>query len=239
MARAGRSRRYSPASVAFTPSAISGLVLWLRADLGITTATGVSQWADQSGVGDSNRNLVQATGANQPAYVTSNAGYNNKPTLHLNGTTHTMPAAGNWSVGPPSTGTMFFVCNTASSALLVLFADTVTTLYEFYQNGNTVANFNNGSAFSATVSNMQNPHIYAIDLNSGGTYSIFQDAMTAAGTGAGGSGTPSNIGLAANAGFLWSGDIAEMIVYNSRLVTSDRARVMHYLGARYNITIGP
>lgn len=39
--------------------------LWLRADLGITVATGVSQWADQSGNGN---HVVQATPVRQPEF---------------------------------------------------------------------------------------------------------------------------------------------------------------------------
>jgi hypothetical protein len=49
----------------FSPLWIPGVVLWLRSDLGITKATGVSTWADQSGHG---YNLTQATGSEQPTY---------------------------------------------------------------------------------------------------------------------------------------------------------------------------
>lgn len=54
-----------------------GLRMWLRADVGITLATGVSAWADQSGNGN---NVVQGTAGNQPAYVAS-GGANNQPYL--------------------------------------------------------------------------------------------------------------------------------------------------------------
>jgi hypothetical protein len=43
----------------------SGIQAWLRADKGITVATGVSKWADQS---TNNREAAQATVANQPTY---------------------------------------------------------------------------------------------------------------------------------------------------------------------------
>lgn len=45
--------------------------IWLRADRGITVATGVSSWADQSGNGN---HFVQATSVRQPAFVSSLAG---------------------------------------------------------------------------------------------------------------------------------------------------------------------
>ena len=60
------------------PSVSNALQLWLRADLGTTIATGVSQWNDQSQIGDSNRNVVQATGGQQPTLNSSDATYNNR-----------------------------------------------------------------------------------------------------------------------------------------------------------------
>lgn len=42
----------------------ASLAAWYRKGVGFTTATGVSQWADQSGNG---RHLAQATGSKQPA----------------------------------------------------------------------------------------------------------------------------------------------------------------------------
>ncbi len=51
---------------------------WVRGDLGITLATGVSAWADQSG---NNHNFAQATGAKQPVYNPSDSGLNFQPTL--------------------------------------------------------------------------------------------------------------------------------------------------------------
>lgn len=51
----------------WTPAALGAkLVAWWRADLGITIATGVSAWADQSGNG---RTLLQATPGAQPARI--------------------------------------------------------------------------------------------------------------------------------------------------------------------------
>ena len=54
-----------PAPVIFSPSSVSGLNLWLKADAGVTTTTGdaVTTWSDQSGNGN---NATQASGAYQP-----------------------------------------------------------------------------------------------------------------------------------------------------------------------------
>src|SRR5271169_4249375 len=55
----------------FLPTDLPGCMLWLRASAGITIATGVSAWADQSGKG---QNATQGSGAAQPAYVASGIG---------------------------------------------------------------------------------------------------------------------------------------------------------------------
>ena len=64
---------------AFTPISIPGGVVWLRADLGVTIATGVSGWADQSGNGN---NASQVTAGRQPTF-SSNGGSNGTPCLKL------------------------------------------------------------------------------------------------------------------------------------------------------------
>lgn len=65
----------------FTPDQIQNLAAWYRFNTGITQAGGfASAWADQSGNG---RNLVQASGANQPSV-------NPDGSLLFNGTSQTM-----------------------------------------------------------------------------------------------------------------------------------------------------
>lgn len=70
------------ASTPATPLSIFGaaLVVWVRADLGITTVSGnVSAWADQSGNGN---DFAQASAGNRPTYNT--APLNGQPTLRFN-----------------------------------------------------------------------------------------------------------------------------------------------------------
>ena len=64
MVRSGNRRAFGR-SGALIPQSFANLEAWYRFGAGITVATGVSVWADQSG--KSGRNLLQATGANQPA----------------------------------------------------------------------------------------------------------------------------------------------------------------------------
>jgi hypothetical protein len=60
--------------------------VWFRADKGVThVSNAVSQWADQSGAGDSNRNLVQSTAGAKPTLVESHASFNNRHVLDHDG----------------------------------------------------------------------------------------------------------------------------------------------------------
>ena len=67
------------ASGIWTPARPSGSALWLRADLGVTLATGVAYWADQTG---HQPPAAQSTGSMQPT-VTASA-INGKPALTFN-----------------------------------------------------------------------------------------------------------------------------------------------------------
>jgi hypothetical protein len=66
----------------FTPKAIAGLVDWHRADKAVTLNGGtVAQWNDQSGTGDSNKNVAQGTTAKPPTLNAVDTAYNERVTL--------------------------------------------------------------------------------------------------------------------------------------------------------------
>ena len=78
----GLMPRMVRASGGWTPASLgTTLKLWLRSDLGITLATGVSAWADQSGNGN---NVSQSVTANQPLYNPT-GGPNGKPSITCDG----------------------------------------------------------------------------------------------------------------------------------------------------------
>ena len=73
-----RSQIYDGAR-AFTPASLSGLILWLRSDLGITLAGAkVSAWADQSGNG---ADFAQGVDADRLIYTASDADFLGQPSL--------------------------------------------------------------------------------------------------------------------------------------------------------------
>jgi hypothetical protein len=77
------------------PQALSGLRAWYRSDLGITIATGVSQWNDLSGNGN---HLLQAAGPSQP---TRTLGVINGSPAIVFSAASTMAAS--FTLGQPST----------------------------------------------------------------------------------------------------------------------------------------
>lgn len=76
-------RALAYASRAFSPMSISGLALWLRADMGITLATTkIAAWADQSGNG---RDFAQGTDAQRPVFVSTTPAFAGQPCARFGG----------------------------------------------------------------------------------------------------------------------------------------------------------
>jgi len=83
------------------PGTMSGSVAWFRGDFGIVTSNSgsVSNWSDQSSVGDSNRDLAQETVANQPVFIAMSQ-FNGKMALEFNGTSMFLTSS-TWSGDAP------------------------------------------------------------------------------------------------------------------------------------------
>jgi hypothetical protein len=99
----------SVGQVAYRPNSLSdlgGTLLLLDPAQGVTIATGVSSWTDQSGNAG---NFTQSTGADQPAFTASDSSYNNQPTIGPFTASASGLASGNWSTPPPSSGTIVWV----------------------------------------------------------------------------------------------------------------------------------
>jgi hypothetical protein len=109
--RGGRQSRRPSGGPPFTPASLPGLVAWYRSDLGITlNGSTVSAWADQSGNG---HHLTQGTGAQQPTYQASDAGWNGRPSLLSTINTSSL-GTGIFSQAQPVT--IYFVSNMSTAS---------------------------------------------------------------------------------------------------------------------------
>ena len=234
---------------AWTPAQLPGLVAWYRADVGVYTDTGCSTpatntqtiacWADQSGNG---ANLIQATGANQPEFLST--GYDGKQTVQCNAATPVwMTTASGVAMGTNTTGSGFAVgqmlTGTSSNGRVVS-----------YSGSNSDFNTGGWVILSRNVTNSSLTTQRTAGVNSG-TISLATNmhfGTVLDGTNANWyinnvlSGTPSALAnVTQNAGRLavchglgtsgsdlgayWSGPISEIVVTNHAISSTDRANL--------------
>jgi hypothetical protein len=101
----GPSFGFSGAS--FVPTNLSGLILWLRADLGVTQAGTVTAWADQSAAGN---NFAPGTG---PGFSASGGPLPSQPAITFNGTTQQLL---NGTLAAPLSKTLVVVAKTTATS---------------------------------------------------------------------------------------------------------------------------
>jgi hypothetical protein len=238
-------------AVAFDPKTISGLTVWLKADTGITKdgSNLVSDWNDQSGNGN---NFSQSTAGNKPLYTAS--AQNGLPAIVFDGSNDFLTTAASVTLGTYSTfvvasravwkpsayagiwGHNFSAAGTAGRALGVT--------------GGALNNWQNNEFFSC--GNGYGPSQTPYAFGPIGTYSNSTYHLISAGNGTANSfvrcdrasvaravvnaavtssSTRFSLGtwyLAASSDF-WNGGIAEVLIYNSVLSSTDIASVENYL----------
>ena len=233
-------------SAFFVPPDISGCSLWLRADLGITlNGSNASAWADQSGNGN---NASQNTTGAQPPYVAG--AMNGFPALQGDGSARYMTTSA-FTLGASAS---FIAAVQPAIATQVAF----TRLLETQSNtGYLLGCSSTGATYKWIVNSPSSPYGTA----EGG--SIATTRQLVAGIYDSGSGVGAlylNAGAIATSSFtapssqslplfimkdfwggaqFWNGYLAEAIVYNRALTTTELRRLHGYLGARYNVTLSP
>jgi len=240
------SRRFSRRQVRFggpaifTPRSIPGLVAWYRADLGVTIATGVSGWADQSGTGDANKNLAQATGSAQPTRNASDAAYNNQSTLSFASASSQCMTSGTWASALAQPFTWFVVGNDDGAAVSQVYIEGDTSGVNrslMYQNGAAYELFAGASLAGGSRTN--SPRVLGGVVN-GASSSLYISARTAVATGAAGANgiTAITMGAAFVPSTYLNGKIAEVAIYSGALTAAQINALLAYFGTRYAITIG-
>ncbi len=235
-----RARR---ASSAFSPRDIPGLVLWLDADLGITTVAGpkVSAWADQSATG---ANLVQGTDAQRPNYV---AGPNGHSAVQV-------PSVGAFSLvdaaKPVLTGltgyTDFAVAKINDVVSNTVLLNTPGTGDALGMNASTMGKYANGASGYVThpFTDTTAHHIIETKFDGSQVGNAARLVVNQDGTAWAGSTYVNTIPavLGANVGITIGNPalatpalLSSWLIYNRTLTASESARVGRYLGTRYAI----
>ena len=227
--------------VNFGPTSLPNLKAWFRADLGITlNGSTVSAWNDQSGTGDSNKNLTQGTAANQPTYVSSDSSYNNMPTVSFDGTNDYL-FTGTWSSALAQPSTWYVVGQIDNLAGMWYIFDGLAAVRNAVLNDGTSQLYAVGYSLPLSTTNMTSKFVFSAVFDGASSKAYANNLTTTAASGT--AGFSSQAGLTVGARYSGStplqGKIAEIIAYSGSHSTSDRTSVMNYLAARYTITVSP
>jgi hypothetical protein len=219
-------------SVAPNFPVVSGMLLWLRGDAGVAADSNgnVSQWADQSGLGN---NAFQGTAASQPAFVANQD--NGLPIVRFNGA-NALSLPYNLMQGAQS-GQIIAVLKVTAAQ------NTPDILWEFGTGGGTSYNnalhsddFGSSDPNSATVETqgqITQFFIYDSAIDTNGTI-VFRSNGTPLWTRTGLTvGFQANPGIGASPTVGSFEDVAEIFVYSRVLSLQEQAQVYSYLASKY------
>jgi hypothetical protein len=214
----------------FTPSSITGLKLWVQSNMGITLGTGVSAWADQSGLGN---NLAQATGAAQPTLNASDAAYNNAPTLSFNGSQYL-------TVADPLSSLPYTIYvvgeSTSGSSNQVMVSTTSNSPNLYYEGGITAWTIYGGANLSSSNGTRTKQAYVGIYTGTSASALYINTSSSAAASGSAGSSTSSGtlyVGAQIGPQNELIGKIASVLLYNGTHTQSQISQVLTYLANAY------
>jgi hypothetical protein len=218
----------------FIPSDISGTVLWLRADQGITlSGSDVSDWLDLSGEGN---DATQAIAGDRPSYLLS-GGVSNLPGVQFTSADSEIMSCGTF-VETSNDMTVFAVFNQTdlsgtqalffhsgtSRAILTDRTDQISTFddsisYRFAGNSQTGEQWVEWHCNSSTTTftGYRNGSAIGSDTYSTTTWGLF------------------TLGGASNKGSPFNGILSEVIVFNRILTASEITQIRNYLSNRYSL----
>ncbi len=222
----------------FDPADISDLFAWYDAGKGITlNGSDVSQWDDQSGNGN---DAVQATATRQPLFESSNSDFNDKPAVFFDSDTNSMVAP--FASGTTQPFTVFVVWDADSTGVSNsgrVFANFTSTTPAFLQLQATTVQARAGASLSYTIGSVPySPRISSILYNSTDS-EILEDGVpqVSGDAGAVDFGTAGMvIGNSRNFNRGRDGSIAELLIYDKELSTSEHNEVGNYLATKYGLT---
>ena len=243
----GESTNSAPVSVN-----VSALTVWLKADAltGLTGGSPVSVWSDASGNG---YNAIQTLGTNQPVYVTN--AMNGMPVVRFNATNGCFlwflrPVQDNFTIicvfqstQGLGSGTLYY-----QGAGLVN-GEVTGTVNDYgsclFANGQVCAGTGNPDVAAVSSAGYNNglPHIMTFKrtASTGQIYLYMDGTLVAISTGTTASLTAPNqlmLGALQTVNNFFSGDIAEVQIYNTALADTDRTGFERALKCKYSLTGG-
>jgi len=239
----------SKVAAPFSPTDLSGLSLWVKADAGVTlSGSNVTAWADQSGNGN---NVIANTGE-EPTFVSSFL--NNKPAIQFNGAGQIVEIADSNSLDFINTSAFIVLKylgqGTANNILYIKNADAGSPADQAMYG--LVATNNGNVSFSQNVGGW-NDHRTQIDIRDSipRILSMTYDGINQNVYSNGSFSNTFNIGgsIATSTGLLqiggynksfdsaeyFYGQIAEIIMYNRAVTGTERQQVESYLNTKYAI----
>ncbi|CCB68490.1 Protein of unknown function precursor; putative adhesin [Flavobacterium branchiophilum FL-15] len=227
-----------------SPGGVSGASLWYKSNVGVTNATGVSQWDDQSG---NARHLTQSTTASRPVYNTSSNLINFNATVGFDGSNDVL------STGLINRTSLISGSDPYSSTTYIVYRAKSTSSVLYNHSDGSGGTWNIGGHSGSDVipnrnSSFATPTINTIRLQS--TQGITNGSVLTRinGTSANSTWAGSTVvGASASYNF-WVGaqgtnnfgsnEIAELVSYpNNTNSSNERQRVESYLGLKYGITL--
>lgn len=213
----------SAGAAPFSPLDIAGCKMWLNAaNLGLSDGNLVASWTDDSG----NSNTATGSGSNSPIYKTGIV--NGKPVVRFNGTTNLMTTP----YTQPSTHTIFVVYK--RTAFSPIGGGNGSGSGPLWRSTQLWPDVSSGNATTSTTIYTGAFVYLAVTCSGGPINGIWLNASNVLSSS---SGAASTIALQLGASFdgLYSGDIAEVIIYDTALGTTNRQAVEAYLAAKYAI----
>lgn len=226
-------------TVAFLPTDIANIAVWLRADKGITTSGGaVSQWDFENGTFRGVDKVSQGTGANQPTHIVSDAAYNNRSVISFDGTDWLDTIAFSSPIAQPNT---IFIVGDASAiggAERNFFLQTPNL--DASGDVNSFENVSSGWRISAGVNltggtEDTNVNLFEAIYNGVSSSLDINGSNVLSGNTGADPMKDMRVGNHSNGVIGLTGKIAEIIVYNALLSAGDRTLVRSYLNMRYNV----
>ncbi|MEQ9405563.1 MAG: T9SS type A sorting domain-containing protein [Cyclobacteriaceae bacterium] len=220
----------------------ANLTLWLDADRAITTSgSNVTNWGDQS---DSGIDAVQATASDQPLYKTD--AINSHAVIELDGTDDYLDLGDVLDYVPGTDAFSFFtVFNTLDNGTILSRANNGTAAnrqYQFITTGGVYSQIIGGTqstgatsvvddswTIASTLINTANLDTYldgTLEINNGGVGTASETTNVLIGARTGGN------------GYIYGGDIAEIIMFDVELSAAQRRDVETYLALKYGLTLG-